>query len=333
MEQDVSREQLKDLIFSVQSKDEFEKVALAVFRYQAERNTVYNRYLEFLKRDIKAVMKIEEITFLPVEFYKTEKVISGFRDADIVFASSTTTGAIPGRHYVPDISLYEKSFQKCFHQFYGDPENYCLLALLPSYLERKDSSLVYMMNELIKSTRHPASGFYINNHSELLAALLELKKAGQKTILVGVTFALLDFIEKHPVDFPELIVMETGGMKGRREEMVREEVHDLLSKGFGVIDIHSEYGMTELLSQAYSNGKGIFHCPPWMHVIIRDAYDPASLTIAGRSGGINIVDLANLDSCSFIETQDLGKLSPDGSFEVLGRFDNSDLRGCNLMVP
>ncbi len=308
-------------------------MALSVFRYQAATNPVYAQYIDFLKTDIQSVRHAQDIPFLPIELFKTEKVLSAFQDALTIFTSSTTTGSFPGKHYVADPSLYEKSFRTTFKLFYGATENYCLLALLPSYLERQQSSLVYMMNNLILSTRHPASGFYLNNHEELANTLLELNKSGQKTILVGVSFALLDFVEKYTMNFPGLTVMETGGMKGRREEMLREELHEILTKGFGVNEIHSEYGMTELLSQSYSQGRGIFRCPPWMNVLIRDLNDPLSLSNAGRTGGINIVDLANLDSCAFIETQDLGKISDDGSFEVLGRFDNSEVRGCNLMVP
>lgn len=251
---------------------------------------------------------------------------------EIVFSSSGTTGMLPSKHLVTDLSLYEQSFNSAFEQFYGQIANTCLLALLPSYLERDGSSLIYMVDALLKQSQHPDSGYFLHNHDDLYARLQQLQATNQKTILIGVTYALLDFIEQYKVEFPDLIVMETGGMKGKRKEMVREELHELLQNGFGVNAVHSEYGMTELLSQAYSYGKGIFNCPPWMKVYLRDTNDPLSLSPDNKTGGINIIDLANLNSCSFIATQDLGKLFPDGSFEVLGRFDNADIRGCNLLI-
>ncbi len=224
------------------------------------------------------------------------------------------------------------SFEAAFQQFYGNVEDYCILALLPSYLDREGSSLVEMADELIRATNHPKSGFYLRNYNELIVTLNQLKQQGQKTLLLGVTYALLDLAELGPFSWPDLIVMETGGMKGKRKEMIREELHETLKRGLGVSAIHSEYGMTELLSQGYSRGNGIFNCPPWMKIVIRDTYDPLTLRSDNKTGGVNIIDLANFDSCSFIATQDLGKLNPDGSFEIMGRFDNSDLRGCNLMV-
>lgn len=307
-------------------------MALSIFRYQSEENTVYRKYLNFLKRDFQSITTIEEIPFLPIEFFKTEKVLSHFTDADLIFTSSSTTGSVPSRHYIPDPELYEESFFAAFDIFYGKPADYCILALLPSYLERKGSSLVYMVDKLIEESKHSEGGFYLHNHKALAEKLEVLKQAKQKTMLIGVTFALLDFVEKFPMEFPELIVMETGGMKGKREELIREEVHSILKSGFALQKIHSEYGMTELLSQAYSSGDGIFSCPPWMKILIREPNDPFYLLPDGKSGGINIIDLANLDSCSFIETQDLGKTHEKSLFEVLGRFDTSDLRGCNLMV-
>lgn len=239
---------------------------------------------------------------------------------------------VQSKHAVTDVGLYEQSFNTAFEQFYGNIKNTCLLALLPSYLERDGSSLIYMVDALLKQSRHTDSGYFLHNHNQLHKKLFELHSRNQKTILIGVTYALLDFIEKYKVDFPNLIVMETGGMKGKRKEMVREELHKLLQDGFGVNAIHSEYGMTELLSQAYSSGLGIFNCPPWMKIYLRDTNDPLSLAPNNRTGGINVVDLANLNSCSFVATQDLGRLFNDGSFEVLGRFDNADIRGCNLLV-
>ena len=327
-----TRSHLIDKIFKIQDENEFEEMALSVFEYQSENNPVYANYLRLLGRDKNAVSKLSEIPFLPIELFKTEKILSGFEDADLVFTSSSTTGSIPSSHFIPDPLVYENSFKKAFRLFYGDPTDYCILALLPSYLERSGSSLVYMMEHLIRDSRHKSSGFYLNNHAELFSSLKELKAKGQKSILIGVTFALLDFIEKFQINFPDLVVMETGGMKGKREELVREEVHELLKTAFKVNTVHSEYGMTELLSQAYSSGNGIFLYPPWMRIIIREPNDPFYFVPEGKSGGINVVDLANIDSCAFIETQDLGKIAETGSFEVLGRFDTSDLRGCNLMM-
>lgn len=236
------------------------------------------------------------------------------------------------RHFVTNITLYEESYRKGFAQFYGNIENYAVLALLPSYLEREGSSLIYMVDDLIKLSNHPESGFYLNNYDDLIQKLLQLDEAGENIILIGVTYALLDLIEKQQFHLKNTIIMETGGMKGKRKEMIREELHELLCKGFGVNAIHSEYGMTELLSQAYSLGNGIFECPNWMQVLIRDTEDALSYVENGKTGGINVIDLANINSCSFIATQDLGKKQPNNSFEVLGRFDNSDIRGCNLMV-
>lgn len=321
-----------DKIFSIHSNEGFEALALEVFQYQAKNNPVYKEYLNILQIHPSSVSRISNIPFLPIEIFKTEKVLSFFLDAELVFSSSTTTGTQAGKHFVPDPTLYENSFRTAFYHFYGSMESYCILALLPSYLERSGSSLIYMMDHLIRESKNEASGFYLNNLEELNHTLLQLKQQGQKTILTGVTFALLDFVEKYSIDFPDMIVMETGGMKGRREELVREDLHEILKNGFGVHKIHSEYGMTELLSQAYSKGDGIFECPPWMRILIREPNDPFNLIPDGKTGGVNIIDLANLDSCAFIETQDLGRKTSSGQFEVLGRFDSSDLRGCNLMV-
>ena len=239
---------------------------------------------------------------------------------------------ITSSHYVTDKSWYEDSFRNAFRLFYGDIESYTVLALLPSYLEREGSSLIYMADDLIKQSNHPDSGFFLYNHDELAAQIKKQQQLQKPTLLIGVTFALLDFIEKYHFDFPQLIVMETGGMKGRRKEMIREELHNNLCQGFGVNAIHSEYGMTELLSQAYSKGEGIFNCPSWMRIITRDTNDPLTIINNQTVGGINVIDLANINSCSFIATQDLGRVYANGSFEVLGRFDNADIRGCNLLV-
>ena len=328
----LSRNDILDKVFFIQDNLEFEALALKVFQYQAQHNPVYKKYISILNRDVGSISRISEVPFLPVEIFKTEKVLTACQDADLVFTSSTTTGSMPARHFVPNPELYQKSFLTTFRYFYGQMEDYCILALLPSYLERSGSSLIYMMDHLIRLSNHTSSGFYLNNLKELHQTLSDLKKKGQKTILTGVTFALIDFTEKYPIDFPELIVMETGGMKGKRRELVREEVHSILKNGFGVNKIHSEYGMTELLSQAYSKGEGIFESPPWMRVMVREPNDPYFYISKGKTGGINVIDLANIDSCAFVETHDLGRMNVDGTFEVLGRFDTSDLRGCNLMV-
>ena len=319
-------------IFSISNAQEFEKASLAIFKHQAENCSVYRDYISYLHIHPKDIYKSAQIPYLPISFFKTQKVLSSANPPEIVFSSSGTTGMIQSRHLVTDVSLYEKSFNTAFKQFYGNISDTCLLALLPSYLERDGSSLIYMVDALLKQSHHPDSGYFLHNHDELYSKLIKLKAARQKTILIGVTYALLDFIEKHQLDFPDLIVMETGGMKGKRKEMVREELHQILCGGFGVNSIHSEYGMTELLSQAYSSGEGIFNCPSWMKIQLRDTNDPLSPAPQQKTGGINIIDLANINSCSFIATQDLGKLFADGSFEVLGRFDNADIRGCNLLV-
>jgi hypothetical protein len=327
-------------IFSIHSASRFRELALAVFHWQAAANPVYRRYIDTLGIAPSAVDSLEKIPFLPVELFKNFEIISGEKNPEAtVFTSSGTTGMVTSRHVVTDISLYETSFRKGFELFYGDIRDYAVLALLPSYLEREGSSLVYMVNDLIRQSQNEASKFYLHDHEELLKAL-RLREdlpehpgnARKKNLLLGVTYALLDLTENNPLQLKHTIIMETGGMKGRRREMVREELHEVLCKGFGVDAIHSEYGMTELLSQGYSKGNGIFYCPPWMQVMIRDTNDPFAYLPAGRTGGINVIDLANLNSCSFIATQDLGKKHPGDSFEVLGRFDNSDIRGCNLLV-
>lgn len=319
-------------IFHIASKKEFEKITLKVFRYQYDNNAVYQHFCNLLNKNKTNVKSIFEIPFLPIQFFKTHEVISSTAPVQITFTSSGTTGMTTSRHLVTDLNFYEESFRLGFSQFYGNIEDYVVLALLPSYLEREGSSLIYMAEDLIKSSNHPESGFYLHNYDELIETLIRLDNSGQNVILLGVTYALLDLIEKQNFHLKNTIIMETGGMKGKRKEMIREELHDLLCKGFGVSKIHSEYGMTELLSQAYSLGDGIFECPPWMEILIRDTEDALSYITEGKTGGINVIDLANINSCSFIATQDLGKKNPNHSFEVLGRFDNSDIRGCNLMV-
>lgn len=325
-------------IFKLEQQDDaFQDLCLEVFAYQAVHNAVYRSYIQHLGVKPEQVTQLQEIPFLPIDFFKHHRVVSGEGSAEIIFTSSGTTGSVPSRHEVLDLSIYRESYRKAFEMFYGHPGNMAILALLPAYLEREGSSLIYMVDDLIHQSLPGESGYFLHNHEALCAALRRLQQDGTPTLLLGVTYALLDFADyvKAGNDlkaFPELIVMETGGMKGRRKEMVREEVHEILQEAFHGDVIHSEYGMTELLSQAYSKGGGRFSCPPWMKVLIRDTNDPFSYVVEGQSGGLNIVDLANVHSCSFIATQDLGRRLDNNSFEVLGRFDHSDTRGCNLLI-
>lgn len=319
-------------IFNINNADEFEEVALDIFKFQYENNEVYRDFCIHLRKSPQSVSTTMDIPFLPISFFKTHRVISTQKESQTIFTSSGTTQSTTSKHFVPDIGLYEESFLRAFELFYGKPKDFCILALLPSYLEREGSSLIYMVNSLIAKSGHPSSGFYLHNLDELCDKLKQLEQKGTKTLLVGVSFALLDLAEASPLSLKNTIVMETGGMKGRRKELIREELHQTLKKGVGVEHIHSEYGMTELLSQGYSKGSGIFETPPWMKILTRDTEDPLSIQPHGKTGGINVIDLANLYSCSFIATQDLGKIHPNGTFEVLGRFDDSDIRGCNLMV-
>ncbi|MEO6151105.1 MAG: acyl transferase [Mucilaginibacter sp.] len=322
----------KQQVFSISSEAEFDKAALQVFYYQAKYCTVYCEFIKGLNIDPASVKTINAIPFLPVEFFKSQAIVTAHDDIEVTFSSSGTTGVITSRHHVTDVSWYTQSFRNAFELFYGDIKNFTILALLPSYLERDGSSLIYMADDLIKQSGDPHSGFYLYNHADLYHQLKIQQQLKKPTLLLGVTFALLNFIELYQINYPELIVMETGGMKGRRREMIREELHETLCAGFGVNAIHSEYGMTELLSQAYSKGNGIFNCPPWMRIITRDTNDPFTMLGTDKTGGINIIDLANINSCSFIATQDLGRVYADNSFEVLGRFDNADVRGCNLLI-
>lgn len=324
---------LREKIFKIHDRNTFRAAALEVFHFQAEHTPVYRDYLAARKVDPARIRDAEEIPFLPIEFFKSHTILEEGRSSEVIFESSGTTGTAPSSHHVADISLYRESFLRSFNTFYGSPEELCILALLPSYLEREASSLVYMMDHLIRWSKQEDSGFYLDQLEGLSALLQKRNKDGHPTILVGVSFALLDLAEKHPLKLGDhIILMETGGMKGRRKEMVRSELHETLIRAFGLETIHSEYGMTELLSQAYSSGDGLFNSPPWMKILIRDPNDPLSLLPHGQSGGINVIDLANLYSCSFIATADLGKLYENGSFEVLGRYDHSDIRGCNLLV-
>ena len=310
------------------NKISFEKRALRLFKEQSQKCLPYNQYLKLLKTDVESISSLAEIPFLPIQFFKTHSIIAKGKKPAIRFSSSGTTGMERSQHLVADLSLYEYSFRTAFELFYGDIEKYRFIALLPSYLEREGSSLIYMCEDLIKRSKHPQSGFYLNNLDELS----EIIKEDKPTILLGVTYALLDLAKLGPFQLNNTIIMETGGMKGKRKEMLKDELHQTLSNAYGVDLIHSEYGMTELLSQAYSKGNGRFSTPHWMRVFCRDIEDPFSLTNKGKTGGLNIIDLANIHSCAFIATQDLGRVYTDQTFEVLGRFEQSDIRGCNLLV-
>jgi phenylacetate-coenzyme A ligase PaaK-like adenylate-forming protein len=326
--------ELSDRIFNISNEIDFSAVSLEVFDFQYSKNDVYQSFIKNLGKNISSFENPWQIPFLPVEFFRNHKIISGPEPVQVVFESSGTTGSSnPGRHYVTDLSVYEESFLKSFRIFYGEPDEFIILALLPSYTERNGSSLVYMADKLISMSRNPLSGFYSENSGDLIPSIVSAGSQNKKVLLLGVSFALLNLAEKGTSDLSRVIVMETGGMKGRRKELTRTELHKILKEKLNVSSVHSEYGMTELMSQAYSKGDGIYYCPPWMKILIRDPQDPLTIyTETGKTGGINIIDLANINSCSFIATQDLGKLHADGGFEVLGRFDNSDIRGCNLMA-
>jgi phenylacetate-coenzyme A ligase PaaK-like adenylate-forming protein len=325
---------MEDKIFSV-TEGNFERLAIEVFHFQYALNPIYQSWVKTLGINEDQVSSIEQIPFLPISFFKTHQVLTTSFQPEIVFESSGTTGTTNSHHYVKSRQLYEESFIRGFELFYGNPDQYVILGLLPSYLERNNSSLVVMVDALIKKSNKKASGFYLYEHDQLQDLLINLRESKQQVILFGVTFALLDFAEKRKLSLPQTIVIVTGGMKGRREEMTREQVHSILNKSLGVQQVHSEYGMTELLSQAYAREEGIFQSPPWMKVLIRDEDDPLSLkTIGGGEavkGAINIIDLANLYSCSFVATEDLGTVYP-GGFTVDGRLDKSDLRGCSLLT-
>ena len=317
---------------NIQNSKDFLESSLDTFRFQAKNNIVYREFIHHLGIDIETVSSIKDIPFLPISFFKTHSILSDTNKVQQTFFSSGTTGSNLSKHLVTNLNIYKESFTKGFQHFYGNIEDYTILALLPNYLERKGSSLVYMVTDLIKKSNKKNSGFYLHNLDELAKKLNTLDAKGEKILLIGVSFALLDLIEKYQFQLKNAIIMETGGMKGRRKEIIRAELHQLLSAGFGVKNIHSEYGMTELLSQAYSNGSGIFKTPSWMKIIIRDTEDALTIFPHQKAGGINIIDLANINSCSFIATQDLGKTFDNNTFEILGRFDNSDIRGCNLMI-
>jgi phenylacetate-coenzyme A ligase PaaK-like adenylate-forming protein len=320
-------------IFTLSNEEEFNRLAISVFRFQYQNNEVYRSFVNSLNVNPEAIEQYSRIPFLPIEFFKTRDILCNEKKDDfIVFTSSSTTSQTPSRHIVSDIRVYEQSFLKGFERFYGKPSDLVILALLPNYLERKGSSLVYMFDKLIRLSNNPESGFFLEDQDKLIETLRSLKQKNKKTLLIGVTYALLDLAEKGVALSDNFIVMETGGMKGRREELLKEEFHQILKTKLGVLTIHSEYGMTELLSQAYSKGEGVFECPLWMKILVRDIDDPLSYVKENKTGGINVIDLANINSCSFIATQDLGRIKGENRFELMGRFDNSDVRGCNLMV-
>ena len=323
---------MQNAVFNIQNQSDFKTCALQVFRHQFKNNAIYRSFCDLLYIHSSDVKEVEEIPFLPIQFFKSHAVLSSTQAVKETFTSSGTTGSSVSKHMVTDLSWYTKSYTKGFEHFYGPIEEYTVLGLLPNYLERDGSSLIYMVDDFIKKSNKPASGFYLNNLTELSKTLIALDKKGEKVLLIGVTFALLDLIERQQFKLQNTIIMETGGMKGRRKEMIRNELHEILCAGFGVSKIHSEYGMTELLSQGYSSGDGVFDCPPWMKILARDTEDALTMVGTNKTGGLNVIDLANYNSCSFIATQDLGKVDNNGRFEVLGRFDHSDIRGCNLMV-
>ncbi|AOW21034.1 LuxE/PaaK family acyltransferase [Urechidicola croceus] len=322
---------ITETIFSIKSEEEFTQKALEVFRFQAENCLVYKEFIKHLNINVNLVNTVLEIPFLPIQFFKSHKIVSNKNTVNQIFLSSGT-GGTQSQHFVTDLSIYEESYRRGFEYFYGDIKDYVVLALLPSYLERDGSSLIYMVDDLIKKSRNSESGFFLENTQEMTKIIENSSKNDEKLLILGVSYALLDLVERQKFDLKNAIIMETGGMKGRRKEMIREELHEILCDGFGVDMIHSEYGMTELLSQGYSKGNGVFETPPWMKILIRDTEDALTLLPQGKVGGVNVIDLANINSCSFIATQDLGKKTSENSFEVLGRFDNSDIRGCNLLI-
>jgi len=330
MELDIN--EFKRKIFQISTKDEFNELSLQLFYHQAAKNPIYSRFIQLLGKSPRDCKKLDDIPFLPIELFKSQRLITTGLEPEMEFTSSGTTSAQTSTHFVADLELYKSSFTACFENFYGKISDYSILALLPSYLERTGSSLVFMVDHLIAASNSEDSGFFLNNLEELHSTILKLKSQRKKVLVIGVSFALLELAEKFPGDYSGIAFMETGGMKGRRKELTREELHHALATSFGVKHIHSEYGMTELLSQAYSSGKGMFTCPQWMKVLIRDTDDPLSRSMPGKAGGIDIIDLANINSCAFVSTQDLGRKNENDEFEVIGRYDQSDIRGCNLLV-
>ena len=323
-------EQVKGKIFNSLNNGEFENLALELFYFQMKNNPIYAQYASLILKN-KSPKNVYEIPFLPIDFFKKEQVLCKGSGIEEIFISSGTTGE-QSKHLVSDISFYKESFLKSFNLFYGNISEYCILSLLPNYREREGSSLIFMVDDLIKKSPHSKSSSYPNDYKKLAKTISQLEKDGQKTILIGVSYALLDLAEQFPQKLEHTIIMETGGTKGKRREYLKEELHKILQNAFSLDNIHSEYGMTELLSQSYSKGKGIFSSPPWKKILIRDVNDPLTILENNKTGGINIIDLANIYSCPFIATQDLGKVNENGTFSVLGRFENSDVRGCNLLV-
>ncbi len=321
----------KSRLFALQEAD-FEAFALEAFAFQAQNNPIYAQYLKHIICDPQKIKSVYKISFLPIDFFKSFEVRSSCAPVQTVFESSGTTGQIRSRHFVSDLRFYQNLSKQIFENFYGKLENYEILALLPSYAERQTSSLVFMIEYFMRFAGSQ-SGFYLYDQEKLFEKLVLLQKENKKILLIGVTFALLDFAERYKIDLENAVIMETGGMKGRRKELLREEVHDILQKSFGLPNIHSEYGMTELLSQGYARSNGWFEMPNWARVLLREPSDPFSLNQKIRNGGINVIDLANIETCCFIETQDIGRLNADASqFQVLGRFDQAEIRGCNLML-
>lgn len=326
-----ARNSLKQRVETIDESG-FDALALDIFRYQSQYNPLYRQFLRLLGVSPRQVNRIEDIPFLPIQFFKTHDIQAGAWEPALAFSSSGTTGSATSRHLLRDPEFYRRNARRGFARFYGPVEDHCVLALLPSYLERSGSSLVFMAEDFIRQSRHPQSGFFLYNTEELVGILADCKKNAVPTLLLGVSFALLDLAEQHPIGLSGITIMETGGMKGRRRELTREELHGILKAAFQVEAIHSEYGMTELLSQAYSRGEGIFRPSPTMRVLAREITDPLAIQKPGKTGALNIIDLANFDTISFIATDDLGRAFEDGRFEILGRLDASDTRGCNLLV-
>ncbi|WP_317896585.1 LuxE/PaaK family acyltransferase [Aurantibacillus circumpalustris] len=323
----------ENTIFDIASEEQFLAEALSIFQFQYQNNLIYKKWTDLIKTNPDTVNALDKIPFLPIEFFKKFEVVSSpINSKTVSFTSSSTTSQVPATHYVNSVDLYKKSFLKTFELFYGDPKEYCILALLPNYLQRSGSSLVYMCKELIGLSTHPFSGFFLDNITDLISKINRLKNTNQKIILIGVSYALMDLCSHNLQLTDSFIVMETGGMKGARKEMLKPELHAFLKKGFKGNTIHSEYGMTELLSQAYSKKNGLFEAPPWMRFYTREVDDPLKLRTDHKTGGINVIDLANIYSCSFIATKDLGRVNEDGALELMGRYDHSDVRGCNLMM-